>query len=151
MIYMTVFGIATKLALVGWALLLASLFIAGIRRFAWPLAQFVLPALFGLLYLLMVWEGRAALNLPDSFTTLPGIDALFDDPSALTAGWIHIMAMDMFAGAWMAQDGLLRGVPRALLFLLLILTFAFGPSGLLLYILLRFAWRHREKGESQPA
>ena len=151
MLYMTVYGIATKLALVGWALLLASLFIARIRHFAWPVAQFVLPALFGLLYVLMVWEGRAALHLPGSFTTLPGIDALFDDPSALTAGWIHIMAMDLFAGAWMAQDGLARGVPKALLLLLLILTFAFGPSGLLLYILLRFALRGRTDESARPA
>ena len=150
MIHMTVYGIATKLALFGWALLLVSLFLAKLRPIAWPVAQFVLPALFGLLYLLMVWEGRAALNLPESFTTLPGIDALFDDPSALTAGWIHIMAMDMFAGAWMAQDGISRGVPRALLALLLILTFAFGPSGLLLYVLLRFALGRRDAEQTRP-
>ena len=150
MIYLTVYGIATKAALVGWALLLASLFLVRIRPFAWPLAQFLIPALFGLLYVLMVWEGRAALHLPDSFTTLPGIDALFDDPSALTAGWIHIMAMDMFAGAWIAQDGLARGVPKLLLLLLLILTFSFGPSGLLLYILVRFALKPRA-GEVREA
>jgi hypothetical protein len=151
MIYMTVYGIATKLAMLGWALLLASLFLVRIRHFAWPLAQFVLPALFGILYVLMVWEGRGALHLPDSFTTFPGIKALFQDDSALTAGWIHIMAMDLFAGAWMAQDGLARGVPRALLVVLLILTFAFGPSGLLLYILLRFALGRRGKDEAPAA
>ena len=143
MLYTTVYGLSTKLALAGWALLLASLFLPPIRRFAWPLAQFVIPALFGLLYVLMVWEGRGALDLPDSFTTFAGIDTRFDDRSALTAGWIHIMAMDMFAGGWMARDGLELGVPRALLFLLLVLTFVFGPSGLLLYILARFALRRR--------
>ncbi|MEA3018092.1 MAG: hypothetical protein QOI38_2814 [Sphingomonadales bacterium] len=141
--YLTVYGIAIKLALVGWALLLVSLFLARIRRFAWPLAQFVIPAIFGLLYVLMVWDGRHALDLPGSFTTFPGIDALFQNDSALTAAWIHIMAMDMFAGAWIAQDGIARGVPLILLLLLLILTFAFGPSGLLLYILARFALRPR--------
>lgn len=150
MIYMTVYDIATKLALAGWALLLGALFVAKVRPIAWPLAQFVLPALFGILYMLMVWEGRAALDLPDSFTTLPGIGALFDNPSALTAGWIHIMAMDMFAGAWMARDGLAGGVPRALLALLLLLTFAFGPSGLLLYILLRFVLRRRDAEQPSP-
>ncbi|HEX8365268.1 MAG TPA: ABA4-like family protein [Allosphingosinicella sp.] len=143
MLYMTVYGIATKLALVGWALLFVSLFVASTRRLAWPIAQFAVPALFGLLYLLMVWEGRGALHLPDSFTTHDGIKALFQNDSALTAGWIHIMAMDIFAGAWIAQDGLERGVPKLLLLLLLILTFSFGPSGLLLYILVRFAFRPR--------
>lgn len=151
MMWMTVYGIATKLALVGWALLFISLFWAQARRFAWPIAQFALPALFGLLYLWMVWEGRAALHLPESFTTHPGIKLLFQNDSALTAGWIHIMAMDMFAGAWIAQDGLSRRVPKLLVLALLILTFAFGPSGLLLYILVRFAIRPRAAPTRQEA
>jgi hypothetical protein len=150
MMYMTVYGLSTKLAMAGWALLLASLFVPRIRPVAWPAAQFVLPAVFGLLYVLMVWEGRGALDLPGSFTTFPGIKALFADDSALTAGWIHIMAMDMFAGGWMAQDGLERGVPKALLVLLLILTFVFGPSGLLLYIIARFTLRPRPADGHRP-
>ena len=143
MMYLTVYGLSTTLALIGWGLLLASLFLKPVRHLAWPAAQFVIPAIFGILYVWMVWEGRSALDLPESFTTHSGIDALFDHPSALTAGWIHIMGMDMFAGAWMAQDGIARRIPRALIALLLLLTFAFGPSGLLLYILVRFALRGR--------
>jgi len=149
MLYMTVYGLSTKLALAGWALLLASLFLPRIRHFAWPVAQFVIPAVFGLLYVLMVWEGRGALHLPDSFTTFPGIKALFADDSALTAGWIHIMGMDMFAGGWIARDGVERRVPVALLFPLLVLTFVFGPSGLLLYILARFALRRRAPAQEE--
>lgn len=150
MMYLTVYGIATKLALVGWALLILSLFVRQIRHVAWPVAQFVIPAIFGILYIWMVWEGRSALTLPDSFTTHPGIDALFDHPSALTAGWIHIMGMDIFAGAWMAQDGLKRRIPAALIAVLLVLTFAFGPSGLLLYILIRFGLGRRDKSDGEP-
>lgn len=149
MMYLTVYGISTKLALLGWGLLLLSLFLPQIRRIAWPAAQFVIPAIFGILYVWMVWEGRGALHLPDSFTTHPGIAALFRDPSALTAGWIHIMAMDMFAGAWIARDGLERGIPRLLIALLLVLTFAFGPSGLLLYILLRFTMKPRRTSDGE--
>ena len=149
MMYLTVYGISTTLALIGWALLLASLVVRPIRHVAWPTAQFVIPAVFGIFYLWMVWEGRSALDLPASFTTHPGIDALFDNPSALTAGWIHIMGMDMFAGAWMAQDGLARRIPVPLIALLLVLTFTFGPSGLLLYILVRFALRGRVPSDAE--
>jgi hypothetical protein len=149
MMYPTVYGISTQLALLGWGLLLLALFVARARPFAWPIAQFAIPTIFGLFYLWMVWEGRSALDLPASFTTLPGIDALFDHPSALTAGWIHIMGMDMFAGAWMAQDGLERGIPKLLIALLLVLTFVFGPSGLLLYILLRFAMKPRRRSDGE--
>jgi hypothetical protein len=151
MLYETVYGIATKLALVGWPLLIVALFVPAIRRFVFPLAQFVLPAVYGLLYLMMVWEGRGALHLPASFTTLPGIAALFADHSALTAGWIHIIAMDMFAGAWIAQDGLALRVPKLLIALILVLTFTFGPSGLLVYILLRFFWARRAPGRASAA
>ena len=146
--YQTIYDLSKMLALAGWGLLILSLFMCRIRRVVWPLVQFALPAVFALMYLLMVWEGRDALHLPASFTTLPGIGALYDNPSAFTAGWLHFLALDMFAGAWIAQDGLVRAVPVVLLVIALLLTFVFAPAGLLLYILLRFALRPRSDGET---
>jgi hypothetical protein len=143
MMYMTAYGISTTLALIGWGLLLLALFAPPLRPLAWRVSQFLIPAVLCLLYVWMVWEGRSALHLPDSFVSHAGIDALFDHPSALTAGWLHILAFDMFAGAWMAQDGLERGVPRLLLMLMLVLTFVFGPVGLLVHIVIRFVLHRR--------
>lgn len=127
----------------GWLLLVATLVRRDWGPRLWPITQFVLPALLCLLYLLMVWDGRAGFNTfgLGTFFSLEGVSCLYRVPSALNAGWLHFLALDLFAGTWIVRDGLERGMSRLLLFLLLPLTMMLGPAGLLAYILLRFMIR----------
>jgi hypothetical protein len=78
------------------------------------------------------------------------VRALFANDFALTAGWVHYLAFDLFVGTWIARTGLEAGLPRPLLLPCLALTFMLGPAGLLAYLLLR-AVAGRRAPASRPA
>ena len=65
--------------------------------------------------------------------SLAAVDRLFRNPYLLLAGWIHYLAFDLFVGAWEARDAAARGVDHLVLVPCLVLTFFFGPIGLLAY------------------
>jgi ABA DEFICIENT 4-like len=67
------------------------------------------------------------------FGSLADVDRLFRNPYLLLAGWIHYLAFDLFVGAWEARDAVKRGVPHLNVIPCLVLTFLFGPIGLLAY------------------
>jgi hypothetical protein len=144
----TAFRLAGLLALLGWAGLLVSLFVGAARALAWPAAQLIVPALLALAYILLL---AGAWGAPDAagggFGSIAEVRALFANDAALAAGWLHYLAFDLFVGAWIVRDGLETRVPRLLLIPCLALTFLFGPSGLLLYLVLRLAFRARTPRE----
>jgi hypothetical protein len=93
------------------------------------------PALFAVAYI-----GIVIAVLPraeGSFQTLRGVSMLFSNPWLLVAGWLHYLAFDLLTGTWEARDAVRRGVPRWLLVPCLFLTLMFGPTGWLLYMLIR--------------
>ena len=63
---------------------------------------------------------------------------LFENPWLLLAGWAHYLAFDLFIGGWEVRDAQRRGIPHLLVVPALVLTFLFGPAGLLLYLLISF-------------
>src|SRR6267143_2127477 len=67
------------------------------------------------------------------FGSIEQVRALFSVDAALSAGWLHYLAFDLFVGSWIVEDGLARGINRFLLIPCLALTFLFGPAGLLLF------------------
>jgi hypothetical protein len=128
------FSIANSAALAGWlALALAP---ASTR---WgPMARRgagrVLPAALAVLYVALLavhWRGEGG------FGSLAEVRALFAVPGALVAGWVHYLAFDLFVGGWIAERAVARGWPHALVLPILLLTFLFGPAGLLAYAVLR--------------
>jgi hypothetical protein len=82
------------------------------------------------------------------FNSLAQVAALFQDPWALLAGWVHYLCFDLFVGAWEVRDAQRRGVPHAALVPALALTFLFGPVGLLVYFGVRRAFG--QKTSVQP-
>ena len=63
--------------------------------------------------------------------------ASFETPGLLLAGWLHYLAFDLFVGAWEVRTARAEGIPHLLVVPALILTFLFGPAGLLLFLVLR--------------
>jgi hypothetical protein len=105
------------------------------RRWATTILPIAMPALLAVVYVVLI-----AVSLPGSdggFSSLAGVRALFVDPRALLAGWTHYLAFDLFIGGWEARDAQDRGVPHLLVVPALVLTFLFGPAGLLLYLAIR--------------
>lgn len=130
------FSLGGLLAIAGWLGLLVSLFVKAVRSFAWPVAQLLVPALLAIAYLLLLLGGRDAFA-EGGFGSIEEVRALFAHDAALAAGWLHYLAFDLFVGAWIARDGLARGLHPLVILPALPLTFLFGPTGLLLYLALR--------------
>ena len=78
-----------------------------------------------------------------SFGSLDSLTLLFTSKQFVLVGWIHYLVFDLFVGAWEARDAARHGISRWVLVPCLLLTFLFGPSGLLLYLVLRAALRRR--------
>ncbi len=130
------FKLANPLALAGWLVLI----FFGRRPWAARLVSgLTIPLLLALAYcgLLLTHLGESNGN----FKTLDGVAALFQNPWLLLAGWIHYLAFDLFIGSWEVRDAEIQRIPQLAVIPCLILTFLFGPVGLLAYCLLRFALR----------
>ncbi|UOQ77913.1 ABA4-like family protein [Hymenobacter sp. 5516J-16] len=135
------FSVANPLALLGWALLVLAP--------RWRLTQAVvlsgaLPLLLAGAYALLIGSHYLSPQAGQGgFSSLTEVAALFQDPWALLAGWLHYLCFDLSLGIWESLDARRRGVPHWLLVPCLLLTFLFGPVGLLLYSLVRrFYGRH---------
>ncbi len=126
------FQLANPIALLGWVTLLASPLAP---RIAQVIAAAAIPLLLSLAYAGLVlafwWEA------PGGFNSLPEVQALFTHPHIALAGWLHYLAFDLFLGAWQVRTARAEGIPHWAVIPCLILTFLFGPAGLLAFAVLR--------------
>jgi hypothetical protein len=128
------FSICNPVALIGWLILV----FAGRMKWAAALVTgAIIPLLFAILYatLIVTHWGEST----GSFSTLAGVAALFQNHWLLLAGWIHYLAFDLFIGSWEVRDSAKNGISHWLVIPCLLLTFMFGPIGLLLYFVVRLA------------
>ena len=132
------FSLCGALVLPGWLLLV---FLPRWRWAARLVCPVLIPLLLALVYLWLVATtfGRT----PGDFGSLAGVSQLFQNPRALLAGWIHYLAFDLFIGSWEVRDARRAGIHHLLVVPCLLLTFMFGPAGLLLYFALRAGLRRR--------
>jgi hypothetical protein len=130
----TIFSICNTAVLPGWLLL------AVLPRWKWTtrlITSVIIPALLGFVYLYLV---LAHFNEAEGgFGSLAQVQQLFQNPFALLGGWIHYLAFDLFIGSWEVRDAQRLGLNHFLVIPCLALTFLFGPIGLMLYFLIRFA------------
>ena len=141
----TLFRIVSAAIVPGWLLLVA----APRSRITERLVSSGLyPLAFAVVYLVLIvvfYPGAQG-----GFGSLAEVGRLFRDPYLLLAGWIHYLAFDLFVGAWETRDAAGRGVPHLALIPCLVLTFLFGPIGLLAYHGVR-ALASRGRGASNRA
>jgi hypothetical protein len=98
-----------------------------------------IPLILGAVYL---WAMVANPGTPEggSFFSLEGVMILFATPHVALLGWVHYLVFDLFVGAWQARDSARRGIPHLVLIPCLGFTLMFGPIGLMLYLVIRYAW-----------
>lgn len=129
----TLFQFSGPLALIGWAaLVLAPL----APRFADRVAGLAIPALLSLGYTVLIlvhWSGA-----PGGYDSLDSVMLLFTSPGIALAGWVHYLAFDLFVGAWEVRVARRERIPHLLVLPCLVLTFLFGPVGLVAFLALRF-------------
>ena len=129
----TLFSVCSTLVLPGWLLLVF------LPRWKWTtrlICAVLLPLVLALVYLYLIVTHFGASE--GGFGSLAEVARLFQNPHNLLAGWIHYLAFDLFVGSWEVRDAQRVGVHHLLVVPCLILTFLFGPVGLLLYFALRF-------------
>ena len=133
-----IFSLCSTLVLPGWLLLVF------LPRWKWT-ARLVCPVLIPLVlalvyvYLVVTHFGQSE----GGFGSLAEVSRLFQNPYNLLAGWIHYLAFDLFVGSWEVRDAQRVGVHHLLVVPCLLLTFIFGPAGLLLYFALRFGLKRK--------
>ena len=138
------FAVANPVALAGWLMLAASLFMARSSP-----GRVVLRAVAGRAIPLVLCVGYGAALLTGfgstpagaGFATLSGVAALFSVPVVLLAGWVHYLAFDLLVGRWIVDAADERGMPALLVLPCLLLTFMLGPLGWLLFMVLRLRRR----------
>ena len=129
-----VFRLTSTAALLAWIALLCSPASARWARMVRRVTGRVVPLALCVVYLAMLavhWRGEGG------FGSIAEVSALFAVPGALVAGWVHYLAFDLFVGSWIAGRAADAGTPHLLLVPVLLLTFLFGPIGLLTWALLR--------------
>jgi len=126
----TVFSVCNTTALIAWIVL-----IAGYRKQWAPRAARWFSLGFAVVYSIVI-----ALHFRGAdgdFGSLEGVMTLFTNPWAVTAGWVHYLAFDLFVGAAIVDEGQQQGLPWWRVMPALPLTFLFGPAGWLLFTILR--------------
>jgi hypothetical protein len=131
------FTICSSIVLPGWLLLVVA------PRWRWTqrIAAVALPLALAAVYLtLLIVHFRRGHG---GFGSLAEVSKLFENPYLLLAGWIHYLAFDLFTGAWQVRDSERLRIAHAYVVPCLLLTFLFGPVGLLTWFLIRTSLRGR--------
>jgi Domain of unknown function (DUF4281) len=90
-----------------------------------------------ILYAVLVLPRLGAIWPAVSQPTLSGVEALLGSPAGATIAWVHFLAFDLFVGRWIYLDSLEHQVSPWLMAPVLFLTLMLGPTGLLLYLVIR--------------
>lgn len=131
----TLFSLAGQTMLVLWLLLIVSLWLTHLQAVADAVSLWLLPVVFGLLYVLLLTPGLPFEQ--GGFGSLEQVRILFADDHMLMAGWLHFLVFDYFVGGWIARDQRREPIWAIAVVPALLLSFLAGPAGLLLYLLTR--------------
>lgn len=141
-----VFSFCSTLSLIGWAgLVLAP---------RWPVtrdwaAPVIAPLTIGVVYIWLMTNNIGLAPADSGFGSLAEVTALFAVPELVLAGWIHYLAFDLFVGAWEVKDAQEEGIHHLAVIPCLALTLMAGPGGLVLYWIVKLAYRAARR--PQPA
>lgn len=128
------FQLASLTAGAGWLILMALPMWASGPLFVLGVAIVLLCVL----YALSLQQALTSRAEPGSgkpgFFTLKGVLALFRNPKAVLAAWVHILAFDLLAGLYIHQQGVAQGMGHVWLLPCYVLAMLFGPLGLLLFL-----------------
>jgi len=134
----SLFSTVNTIALVSWVVLLI-----------FPFSQLVKKLLLGIvvvglaiLYVFLITQTFDA-DAMESFGSLSDIATMFQNETALLAGWVHYLAFDLMVGLFITNNAQKYGLNRFILIPCLFLTFMLGPTGLLLYIIIRSIYTKR--------
>ncbi|GAB5347933.1 ABA4-like family protein [Alteriqipengyuania sp. 357] len=141
--WQTLFDITNVIALAGWALLILlprrESNILGVRYGAVGL----LCATYVVMLVALAGGFVDPVAAPGSVPqrefeySVQGLMAMFRSEGAIVVGWTHYLALDLFAGLWIARDADRHGAHRLVQVPFLLATFMAGPAGLFAWLIAR--------------
>lgn len=134
----SLFAFAGTIVLLGWLLLV---FLPRWQYSAPLIAGLLIPVLLSFLYGWLIVSNIGVGG--GGYGSLAEVRQLFSNDFLLLAGWVHYLAFDLFIGSWQVRDAQQHGIHHLAVVPCLVLTFLFGPVGLLLYLALRAGWKQR--------
>ena len=94
-----------------------------------------------IVYLYLIFEiYKTGFNLFDSFNLYLGLKELlniFSEKNFIILFWIHLLAINLFCGSWIARDSQRFNISKYLIFIPLVLTYFIGPLGIFVYWLIK--------------
>jgi hypothetical protein len=134
-----------NIIMITWALLIFA------PRWKWtptltliPIFYFAIVYVATLLSLVFFSGSDDGDKAPVDMATFEGVVALFQDPNGVFIGWVHYVAFDPLVGRMIVFDSVERGASTLFHIVAMVpcvvLTLFFGPTGWLLYMILRQAF-----------
>jgi len=129
----SIFQACSTIAMAGWLVLLI------ISPFWSSFDKFLIGIIITLLAIVYAWLIFQVFTPGDfeKFSSLNGVMELFTDKTAVTAGWIHYLAIDLLTGIWIKKNAQKYNIHHLILIPCLLVTFMLAPIGFLLYLLVR--------------
>jgi hypothetical protein len=128
-----IFSLSNSFVIFGWILLL----LFPNWKYTSNIVLYVVVLILALIYTAIILATIQHFDV-SSFSTLSNIKTLFQNDFALTAGWIHYLAFDLFVGHYIVNEAKKLSFARWQYTLCLPFTFIFGPIGLLMFV--TFKW-----------
>lgn len=128
----SIFSFGNTFVLIGWLLLI----IVPHWKYTQAIIVNGMVVLFSIVYSYLIAIDIINFD-PNSFSTLANVKALFQNDTAVAAGWLHYLAFDLFVGAYIVRASQKLGLHRLLYTLLLPFVFMFGPVGYLLFFIVK--------------
>ena len=129
----SIFETCSTIAMVGWiVLLIISPFWSSFDKFLIG----IIITLFAIVYAWLIFQVFSPGDF-EKFGSLNGVMELFTDKTAVTAGWIHYLAIDLLTGIWIKKNAQKYNIHHLIVLPCLLVTFMLAPIGLLLYLLVR--------------
>ena len=137
----TLFSLVNACALLGWIALVLLPRGEFVKSLIFYVGVGLLCAAYTLLLALLftgtVDAGAQGQASDAGFGSISGVRALFGSDGGVVTGWTHYIALDLFAGLWIARDADAKGFSRLWQAPVLVLTFVAGPAGLLVWLVIR--------------
>jgi hypothetical protein len=134
-----IFSIANMVALLAWLGILLMPRAPIVTELIVPI---LIPCLFAVAYIIIIARFFDPAGFAN-FSSLDGLASLQGSPWLLLAGWLHYLAFDLFVGTWEVRTARADGIPHLAIVPSPVLTFMFGPAGLLLFVMTRYGFRRR--------
>lgn len=127
-----IFQFGNTFVLLGWLLLVFIPY----WKYTQPIIMNGIIIILAIIYSIFILKDIGSFN-PDSFGSLESVMQLFTNEDSVAVGWIHYLAFDLFAGAYIMRKSKTLGISRVLATICLPFTFMFGPMGYLLFFIIK--------------